>query len=305
VSEDPGHRVSAAGKDGAGTGAAARPAAGSGAPAAPASAEAPSSPVVTPAVAAPGTEPIPGRLLGWEIFLVFAVSLGASGLQALVALIGSLTQRAPLSRQHAVIVGSLAPGRPWLDLALQLTNVALALAPVALVLYLLVRSGESAATIGLDPGQPRRDGLRGLAVAAVIGGAGLALYLGAYHLGINLNVVAEQLPALWWRIPVLVLQAAQNGILEEVLVAGYLLHRLAQLRWPAGRAIALSAVLRGSYHLYQGFGGFAGNAVMGVIFGLLYRRWGRVTPLIVAHTLIDTAAFVGYALLHGKVSWLP
>jgi hypothetical protein len=28
-------------------------------------------------------------------------------------------------------------------------------------------------------------------------------------------------------------------------------------------------------------------------------------PFVVAHTLIDSAAFVGYALLAGHVSWLP
>jgi membrane protease YdiL (CAAX protease family) len=104
---------------------------------------------------------------------------------------------------------------------------------------------------------------------------------------------------------VLILAAAQNGILEEVLVIGYLLRRLDQLQWTPARAIALSAVVRGSYHLYQGFGGFIGNATMGVIFAVLYRRWGRVTPLIVAHALIDSVAFVGYAVLHGHVSWLP
>jgi membrane protease YdiL (CAAX protease family) len=131
------------------------------------------------------------------------------------------------------------------------------------------------------------------------------LYLAAYNLGISLNVVAEQLPAVWWRIPVLILSAAQNGMLEEILVIGYLLRRLDQLGWTPPRAIAVSAVLRGSYHLYQGLGGFLGNAVMGVIFGVLYRRWGRVTPLIIAHTLIDAVAFVGYAALHGRVSWLP
>jgi membrane protease YdiL (CAAX protease family) len=64
-------------------------------------------------------------------------------------------------------------------------------------------------------------------------------------------------------------------------------------------------VIRGSYHLYQGAGGFIGNAVMGLIFGVLYRRWGRVTPMIIAHFLIDAVAFVGYALLAGHVSWLP
>jgi membrane protease YdiL (CAAX protease family) len=117
--------------------------------------------------------------------------------------------------------------------------------------------------------------------------------------------VPEALPAVWWRIPVLILSALQNAMLEEVLVAGYLLHQLRALGWRDGRALALSAVLRGSYHLYQGFGGFVGNMVMGAVFGRLYQRWGRTMPLIVAHTLIDSVAFVGFILLAGHVSWLP
>jgi membrane protease YdiL (CAAX protease family) len=44
---------------------------------------------------------------------------------------------------------------------------------------------------------------------------------------------------------------------------------------------------------------------MGVIFCYLYRRWGRVMPLVVAHTLIDIGALVGATYLIGKVSWLP
>ncbi len=252
-----------------------------------------------------GTSMLGRRLVGWELFVVFAVSLGASGVQALVSLIGSLTGPAPLRHQHAVLVGSLAPGRPWLDLALQVTGTVLSLAPVALVIYMLARSGEPPSVIGLDLRSPGTDVGRGMALAAVIGGSGLLLYLAAFHLGINLNVVPEQLPAVWWRIPVLIAAAAQNGILEESVVLGYFLHRLDQLGWPAGRAILASALLRGSYHLYQGFGGFAGNAAMGVIFGFLYRRWGRVMPMIIAHTIIDSVAFVGYAALHGRVSWLP
>ena len=66
----------------------------------------------------------------------------------------------------------------------------------------------------------------------------------------------------------------------------------------------MSAVVRGSYHLYQGFGGFVGNMIMGAIFGVIYLRWRRVAPLVVAHTLLDVAAFVGYALLAPHVAWL-
>jgi membrane protease YdiL (CAAX protease family) len=244
------------------------------------------------------------RLIRWEIFAVFAVSLGASALNAVLRLIGSLLARQSLARQQALLVGSLASNR-WLDLILQLASVAETLAPVLLVLYLMARSGESPSLIGLDASQPGRDAIRGALIAAVIGGAGLGLYLAAFHLDLSLNVVPESLPPVWWRIPVLVLNAAQNGLLEEILMIGYLLRRLGQLGWSPAKAIAFSALLRGCYHLYQGFGGFVGNAVMGLLFALLYRRWGRVMPLIVAHTLIDAGAFVGYALLHGKVSWLP
>jgi membrane protease YdiL (CAAX protease family) len=202
--------------------------------------------------------------------------------------------------------GTLAPGRPLLDLFLQLTSISLALAPVLLVFYLLVRSGERPSkTLGLDASQPGKDLAWGAALAAVIGGAGLGLYLIAYHAGVELNVVAENLPDVWWRFPVLVLSAAQNGILEEVIVVGYLLSRLEKLGVNPVAAIAISAVTRGSYHLYQGIGAFFGNAAMGVIFGLFYYRYRRVTPLIIAHTLIDAVTFIGYALLAGHVSWLP
>ncbi|MCW2933006.1 MAG: hypothetical protein JWM19_3968, partial [Actinomycetia bacterium] len=157
----------------------------------------------------------------------------------------------------------------------------------------------------VDRSQPLKDLLRGAALAALIGGSGLGLYLAAYKLGFNVNVVAENLPDVWWRFPVLVLSALQNGLLEEVLVIGYLLTRFQRLGVSPFWAVTIAAVLRGSYHLYQGFGGFAGNAVMGIIFGVLFLRWRRATPMIIAHTLIDGVAFIGYALLVGHVSWLP
>ena len=244
-------------------------------------------------------------MLWWEIVSVFAVSLGASGFYAFVSYIGSLTARQALSSQQVIINGSHAPGRPLLDLFLQLVSLASGVAPVILVFYLLARSGEGPSAIGVDLSQPLRDFLRGAGLAALIGGAGLGLYFIAYKSGVALNVVAEDLPDVWWRIPVLLLSALQNGLLEEVLVTGYLLTRLRKLGVRPWHAVAISATLRGSYHLYQGLGGFAGNAVMGVIFAMLFLRWRRTTPMIIAHTLIDAVAFIGYALLAGHVSWLP
>lgn len=245
------------------------------------------------------------RILRDETLLVLALSLGASGVSALISFIGSVTKPGGLKDQAATLNASAAPGRPWLDLAWQLFGIATALVPVALVAHLLMREGQNLRTLGFDRTRRWPDLGRGAAVAAVIGSTGIAFYLTARGLGFNLTVVPEALPGTWWKYPVLILSAMQNAILEEVIVVGYLLRRLGQLGWTPGAALLASSVLRGSYHLYQGIGGFVGNLVMGVVFVWLYRRWGRVGPLVVAHSLLDIGAFVGYALLAGKVGWLP
>lgn len=245
------------------------------------------------------------RIVRDETLLVLALSLGASGVSALISFIGSVTRPGGLKDQAATLNASAAPGRPWLDLAWQLFGITTALVPVALVAHFLLREGRSLRTLGFDRTRPWPDLGRGAAVAAVIGSTGIAFYLAARGLGFNLTVVPEALPDVWWKYPVLILSAVQNSVLEEVIVVGYLLRRLDQLGWGAGASLAASSVLRGSYHLYQGIGGFVGNMVMGVVFVYLYRRWGRVGPLVVAHSLLDIGAFVGYGLLAGKVDWLP
>ncbi|MBT2369202.1 CPBP family intramembrane metalloprotease [Streptomyces sp. ISL-10] len=245
------------------------------------------------------------KILRSETVLVLALSLGASAVSALISFVGSLTKPGGLKDQAAALNSSYAPGRPWLDLAWQLFGIATALVPVLLVAHFLLRERSGLGAIGFDRRRPWSDLGRGTLVAAGIGSAGLAFYLVARATGFNLTVVPESLPDVWWKYPVLILSAIQNSVLEEVIVVGYLLRRLGQLGWSPMAALAASSVLRGSYHLYQGVGGFVGNMVMGVVFVLLYRRWGRVGPLVAAHALLDIVAFVGYGLLAGNVCWLP
>jgi membrane protease YdiL (CAAX protease family) len=245
------------------------------------------------------------RLIVAEILIVLALSLGRSGIQSIVSFVADLTSGVPLPDQTAVINNSLAPGRPLLDLVRQLLRIAFGLAPVALVWYLLVRSGEGLRSLGMDRTQPARDLGRGAVLAAVVGGVGLVGYLVAHATGANLTVVAQDLPEMWWRWPVLIAAAIENALLEEVVVVGFLMRRLSQLGWSPRAAITTSALVRSSYHLYQGVGGLLGNLAMGVLFGWLYQRWGRVLPLVVAHALIDIVAFIGYAVLAGHVEWLP
>jgi membrane protease YdiL (CAAX protease family) len=237
------------------------------------------------------------RLIG-EIWIVLGVSLGQSGVYAVINLVALLTQ-GPLSKATATVNASQSP-RPYLDLTYQLVGIAFTLVPVALALWLLAgdRTGVPVARrLGLDLSRPLGDLGAGVLLAVVIGIPGLGLYLAGHALGITATVVPAALNAYWWTVPVLVLQAVKNAVLEEVIVVGYLLTRLRQLGVNPWLATGLSAVLRGSYHLYQGFGPFLGNVVMGVLFAEYFRRRGRVMPLIVAHTILDTVTFVGYQLL--------
>nr|WP_026119975.1 type II CAAX endopeptidase family protein [Nocardiopsis potens] len=263
-------------------------------------------PAAAPAPSLPVPAPLTPRLLGWEVVCVLALSLGASAVSAVISFTGSLTAPGGLAEQTANLVVPRAEAeRPWLDLSRQLYSLVFAMAPVLLVVHLLHRTRESARTIGFDLRRPGFDLASGAGLAALIGCGGLVVYLVSWRLGLTVTVAPSSLEQHWWQYPVLILQAVKNGVLEEVIVVGYLMLRLGQMGWSPVRIIAASAVLRAFYHLYQGVGMFFGNLVMGVVFCWCYRRWGRVGPLIAAHSLIDIAAFAGSVLLIGKVGWLP
>ena len=257
---------------------------------------------------APDPAPVPDprrRVLRSEVLLVLAVSVGASAVYAALSLLRKLLAPIPLSQSQANLNGSYVPDQPWLDLAYQLVNVGLGVVPALLALHLLARDRIPPAALGLDRSRPGPDLARGVLLAAVIGIPGLLLYLAAHAVGASATVVPSSLPDVWWRVPVLVLSALMNSVLEEVVVVGYLITRLRQLGRGPAWAIGLAALLRGAYHLYQGFGAFVGNAVMGVVFGWFFVRTGRLLPLVIAHTILDVVAFVGYTALAGQVSWLP
>lgn len=245
----------------------------------------------------------PRARLGLEVWIVLALSLGQSGVYAVVSLVDKLS-RGPLAEQTATLNASQSP-REYFDLTYQLLGMGFALVPVVLVCYLLYCSGQSPRRVlGTGRGSRPGDLGYGVALAVVIGVPGLALYLGGRQLGITATVEPSALNEYWWTIPVLILSAVHNAVLEEVVVVGYLITRLRQLRWGVPAALIASALVRGSYHLYQGFGAGVGNVVMGLVFGYFYHRTGRVVPLAVAHTLLDIVAFVGYATLR-NVLGLP
>ncbi|MDJ0357762.1 type II CAAX endopeptidase family protein [Paenarthrobacter sp. PH39-S1] len=234
----------------------------------------------------------PHARLRVEVCIVLGLSLGQSAVYAVVQLLDKLS-RAPLA-QGTSTLNAAQSSREYFDLVYQLLGILFALVPVALVLYLLWQPGRSAfARLGFTLQRPGRDFLCGLGLAALIGIPSLALYAAGRALGITTEIIPSALNTYWWTVPVLVLSAVRHAIVEEVIVVGYLLERFGRFGWSTTAAVLASSLLRGSYHLYQGFGPFAGNFLMGLVFCWVYRRFGRLTPLVIAHALLDIAAFVG------------
>lgn len=256
------------------------------------------------------TEAAPPReRYGLEVLAVLGVSLGMSGITALLSFVRTqVTIPGGFSNAQVTVVSQRETVYPWLDLLDVLAQILRGVMPAFLAVVLLMRSpGGPGFGIGLDRLRGRagfRDVVHGIGFTALIGIPGLALVYVARELGVNASLNVVDFPDVWYRVPVLLLDALQNGLIEEIVVVGFLLTRLRQMGWSNQRALATSAVLRGSYHLYQGYGGFVGNLVMGLIFGWWFQRTRRVVPLVVAHFLLDAFSFVGYVYLHDKVSWL-
>src|SRR5205823_13081716 len=163
-----------------------------------------------PAAAEPVTDPEVRRRYTVELVVVFAVTLGLSGLRSLLSLLDSLLQPAPLSKQSVALNVPQARAN-LIDLAFQLAGAVQLLAWGALGAYLLWSGGLTPARIGLDRRRPARDAGAGAVLFAVVGVPGLGLYLVARALDLNLTVLPSTLSDTWWRLPVLVLSAAGNA----------------------------------------------------------------------------------------------
>ena len=240
-------------------------------------------------------QPADTRRIRQEIAIVLVVTFGLSGMRAALRLLSDLMQPVPLNQQQTTLAEHQSD-TSWIDLAMQLCSSAMLFSWGFLALYLLRESIFSR-------WRPKAI-LEGTGLAALIGIPGLVFYLSAVHFGFSKQVVPSTLDDAWWEIIVLLIWSAANAFSEEIVVVMWLLTRLQQLRIPPWVALLLSAVLRGSYHLYQGWSAGLGNIIMGLIFGTYYLKTRRVWPLILGHFLIDAVTFVGYSLLRGHLSFL-
>jgi membrane protease YdiL (CAAX protease family) len=246
------------------------------------------------AVEAPHALPSRRRLRA-EILIVLGLSLGKSGIYAIVKLAERYAAETPVRDQGTTINPSQS-SIDIFDLIYQVLSITFALVPVALALYLLSSNGNSAKRILGLVGPARawwKDIGLGAILAACIGIPGLGMYYFGRAIGQNVHIDTSGLPDSWWASTVLLTAAAAAAILEETIVVGYLVTRLEQLKWGIPAILLASALLRGSYHLYQGWPMALGNVVMGLVFAFVFIKRRRLLPLMVAHFLLDFVSFVG------------
>ena len=129
----------------------------------------------------------------------------------------------------------------------------------------------------------RPDVLGGLGLAALIGLPGLGFGSGAAG---GAAVEPAELYDTWrGGDPCCCERRSRTAGRREVRAIGRG-HPTARLRVSPVAAGGRLELLRGLYHLYQG-GRAGGGLAMGLVFGYVYHRTGRLWPLIIAHALID------------------
>jgi membrane protease YdiL (CAAX protease family) len=150
----------------------------------------------------------------------------------------------------------------------------------------LTTRGWTLGRIGVTPSV--RDSLMGLALlaASYVGSIVVMIVVGNVAPAIVIAASQTKLVEGPLETTAIIAVSLVNGFFEELFVCGYLISAMKEKRGFA-MAVNASAILRISYHLYQGTIGVLTIVPIGLIFAYWYARTGRLWPLIVAHAIMD------------------
>lgn len=182
---------------------------------------------------------------------------------------------------------------------------------VAVVLLLSQRRGVSPAALGLRLPRDRSGRFAAGQFTRALAWAVLALIVGGI---LNAALQTGHLPIANPNAPELmfaVFDSVQAGIIEELVVLGFLVVTLRQAGRPWGEVTVVALVLRGSYHIYYG-PGVLGIVVWAALFYWLYLRFRTLVPLMLSHAVWDSVGFLSqrwgavvvFALLVVAVLWI-
>lgn len=246
----------------------------------------------------PELTPITSRRAYTEVLLVFAGFFVASVVAAGFSLAG-----------HYKDIRAAASWAIYSTDAIELVaQIGLA---VAVVLLLSQRRGVSPAALGLRLPRDESGRFAGGQFTRALAWSVLALILGGI---INAALQTGHLPIANPSAPELmfsIFASVQAGIIEELVVLGFVVVTLRQAGRPWGEVTVVALVLRGSYHIYYGPGVF-GILVWAALFYWLYLRFRTLLPLMLTHAAWDTVGFLSqrwgavvvFALVVVAVLWI-
>lgn len=84
-----------------------------------------------------------------------------------------------------------------------------------------------------------------------------------------------------------------NPLFEETFVVYYLFERLKN--YGPFIFVAVSSLIRVSYHLYQGWVGLLGILPLGIVFAIAFWKTKNLMPLYLAHAIQDLLALIAHS----------
>jgi membrane protease YdiL (CAAX protease family) len=225
----------------------------------------------------------------WVVMIAFLLPWVVS---AVVVLGSHLATGASLSQ-----LPSFDRHQTAINIVLGLISYTPTAAVVPLALFLLARTGQGPAALGLTRvGGTDVTAALGLAAAALGCEIVLAIVIAPLeHTRLANTTGPLHVPAYYLVFGIS--QALLTSIAEETAVNGYLLTRLDQLGWSPTAAFWLSLALRTSYHVYYGIG-----ILLTLPFGYFvtrsFQKHGRLSRPILTHFLYDSVVFLIAIVVH-------
>lgn len=81
-----------------------------------------------------------------------------------------------------------------------------------------------------------------------------------------------------------------NPLFEEAFVVGYVFDKMQN--YGVVFVVAVSTLIRVSYHLYQGWIGIISIVPLGILFAIVYSRTRNLMPLYFAHAVMDLIGLI-------------
>jgi membrane protease YdiL (CAAX protease family) len=85
-----------------------------------------------------------------------------------------------------------------------------------------------------------------------------------------------------------------NPFREELIVRGFVMRETFSFTYNKTFTVVISVLVQTSYHLYQGLLPALILSVVFSIFSVYYVKTSRLTPVVVAHLIMDFAAYIFY-----------